>query len=111
MAEASAKDDVSPLSSEFEDLGVSDEASKSTGGGGEADWSEGGEEVVGKRHGSSGSSASSPPAPQAGAPAQQSMTAEAARASAVQAQAQQSARTTSAGQGSCLLSVTAAQLS
>jgi hypothetical protein len=96
MAEAPVKEEVSPLSSEFEDLGVSDEASKSTGGGGEADWSEGGEEVVGRRHGSSGS-ATSPLALHAGAPAQQSMSSEAARAAAAQTQAQQYAAST--GQG------------
>ena len=89
MAEESARDDPSPLSSEFEDLGVSDEASKSTGGGGDADWSEGGEEVVGRRHGSSsGSSASSPTPPQAGTQTQQGLAAEAARASPAQARPQ-----------------------
>lgn len=88
MAEESARDDPSPLSSEFEDLGVSDEASKSTGGGGEADWSEGGEEVVGKRNGSSGSSASSPTPTQAGTQTQQGMAAEAARASPAQTRPQ-----------------------
>jgi hypothetical protein len=85
MAEESARDEPSPLSSEFEDLGVSDEASKSTGGGGDPDWSEGGEEVVGKRHGSSsGSSASSPTPPQAGTQTQQGLASETARASPAQ---------------------------
>ena len=95
MAEEPARDDPSPLSSEFEDLGVSDEASKSTGGGGDADWSEGGEEVVGRRHGSSGSSASSPTPPQAGTQTQQGLAAEAARASPAQTRPQ---HPTSAGQ-------------
>jgi hypothetical protein len=89
MAEESGRDEPSPLSSEFEDLGVSDEASKSTGGGGDADWSEGGEEVVGRCHGSSsGSSASSPTPPQAGTQTQQGVPTEAARASPAQARPQ-----------------------
>lgn len=62
------KDNASPLSSEFEDLGLADEpsTSKSTGAGGESDWTEGGEEVSGARRGGSFSGAATPDASQVG---------------------------------------------
>lgn len=43
---------------------MSDEVSKSTGGGGESDWADGAEEVVGKQRGGGGSG--SPPSSQTG---------------------------------------------
>ncbi len=62
------KDNASPLSSEFEDLGLEDEpsTSKSTGAGGESDWTEGGEEVSGARRGGSFSGAATPDTSQVG---------------------------------------------